>query len=91
MNAAPGGGANGPWKGFKKGLAVLKARGFTGQVELIGGLVLVWRTPNSWPFCWTGRPLIAGTRRLQTRLPSAGLRHSQDAIDDVEYRTPRRL
>lgn len=31
------------------------------------------------------------TRRFQTRLRSARLRHSQAAIEDVDYRTPRRL
>jgi DNA replication protein DnaC len=31
------------------------------------------------------------TRRFQTRLRSAKLRHSQAAIEDVDYRTPRRL
>src|ERR1700716_2022742 len=32
-----------------------------------------------------------GTKRFQTRLRSAKLRHSQAAIEDVDYRTPRRL
>jgi DNA replication protein DnaC len=32
-----------------------------------------------------------GTRRFQTRLRTARLRHSQAAIEDVDYRTPRRL
>jgi DNA replication protein DnaC len=32
-----------------------------------------------------------GTRRFQTRLRAARLRHSQAAIEDVDYRTPRRL
>src|ERR1700710_1897982 len=32
-----------------------------------------------------------GTRRFQTRLRAARLRHSQAAIEDVGYRTPRRL
>jgi DNA replication protein DnaC len=31
------------------------------------------------------------TRRFQTRLRSAHLRHSQAAIEDVDFRTPRRL
>src|SRR5262249_38679073 len=31
------------------------------------------------------------TRRFQTRLRAARLRHSQAAIEDVDYRTPRRL
>lgn len=31
------------------------------------------------------------TRRFQTRLRAAHLRHSQAAIEDVDYRTPRRL
>src|SRR5205814_502493 len=31
------------------------------------------------------------TKRLQTRLRGAKLRHSQAAIEDVDYRTPRRL
>src|ERR1700757_789460 len=31
------------------------------------------------------------TRRFQTRLRTARLRHSQAAIEDVDYRTPRRL
>jgi hypothetical protein len=31
------------------------------------------------------------TRRFQTRLRSARLRHSQAAIEDVDFRTPRRL
>lgn len=31
------------------------------------------------------------TKRFQTRLRSARLRHSQAAIEDVDYRTPRRL
>ena len=31
------------------------------------------------------------TRRFQTRLRTAKLRHSQAAIEDVDYRTPRRL
>jgi DNA replication protein DnaC len=31
------------------------------------------------------------TRRFQIRLRSAKLRHSQAAIEDVDYRTPRRL
>ena len=31
------------------------------------------------------------TRRFQTRLSAARLRHSQAAIEDVDYRTPRRL
>jgi DNA replication protein DnaC len=32
-----------------------------------------------------------GTRRFQTRLRAARLRHSQAAIEDVDYRTPRGL
>ena len=32
-----------------------------------------------------------GTRRFQSRLRAARLRHSQAAIEDVDYRTPRRL
>ena len=32
-----------------------------------------------------------GTQRFQTRLRAARLRHSQAAIEDVDYRTPRRL
>lgn len=32
-----------------------------------------------------------GTKRFQTRLRAARLRHSQAAIEDVDYRTPRRL
>jgi DNA replication protein DnaC len=32
-----------------------------------------------------------GTRRFQARLRAARLRHSQAAIEDVDYRTPRRL
>jgi DNA replication protein DnaC len=32
-----------------------------------------------------------GTRRFQIRLRAARLRHSQAAIEDVDYRTPRRL
>ena len=32
-----------------------------------------------------------GTRRFQTRLRAARLRHSQAPIEDVDYRTPRRL
>jgi DNA replication protein DnaC len=31
------------------------------------------------------------TRRFQSRLRAARLRHSQAAIEDVDYRTPRRL
>jgi len=31
------------------------------------------------------------TKRFHTRLRSARLRHSQAAIEDVDYRTPRRL
>ena len=31
------------------------------------------------------------TKRFQTRLRAARLRHSQAAIEDVDYRTPRRL
>src|SRR5688500_17897285 len=31
------------------------------------------------------------TRRFQTRLRSARLRHGQAAIEDIDYRTPRRL
>jgi DNA replication protein DnaC len=31
------------------------------------------------------------TRRFQTRLRTARLRHSQAAVEDVDYRTPRRL
>jgi hypothetical protein len=31
------------------------------------------------------------TRRFQIRLRAARLRHSQAAIEDVDYRTPRRL
>ena len=31
------------------------------------------------------------TRRFQTRLRAAKLRHSQAAIEDVDYRAPRRL
>ena len=31
------------------------------------------------------------SRRFQTRLRAAHLRHSQAAIEDVDYRTPRRL
>src|SRR6185295_14528048 len=31
------------------------------------------------------------SRRFQTRLRAAGLRHGQAAIKDVDYRTPRRL
>jgi DNA replication protein DnaC len=31
------------------------------------------------------------TRRFQTRLRTARLRHSQAAIEDVDYRRPRRL
>src|SRR6201989_2635956 len=31
------------------------------------------------------------TRRFQTRLRAARLRHSKAAIEDVDYRTPRRL
>ena len=31
------------------------------------------------------------TRRFQTRLRAARLRHGQAAIEDVDYRTPRRL
>src|SRR5215831_8493957 len=31
------------------------------------------------------------TRRFQTRLRAARLRHSQAAVEDVDYRTPRRL
>ena len=31
------------------------------------------------------------TRRFHTRLRAARLRHSQAAIEDVDYRTPRRL
>src|SRR6476646_4782450 len=31
------------------------------------------------------------TRRFQTRLRTARLRHSQAAIEEVDYRTPRRL
>jgi DNA replication protein DnaC len=32
-----------------------------------------------------------GTKRFQTRLRAAHLRHSQAAIEDVDYRSPRRL
>ena len=32
-----------------------------------------------------------GTRRYRTRLRAAKLRHGQAAIEDVDYRTPRRL
>jgi DNA replication protein DnaC len=32
-----------------------------------------------------------GTRRFHTRLRSARLRHSQATVEDVDYRTPRRL
>jgi DNA replication protein DnaC len=32
-----------------------------------------------------------GTRRFQGRLRAARLRHSQAAVEDVDYRTPRRL
>ena len=32
-----------------------------------------------------------GTKRFQTRLRAARLRHSQAAIEDVDYRAPRRL
>jgi len=32
-----------------------------------------------------------GTRRFQTRLRVARLRHSQATVEDVDYRTPRRL
>jgi DNA replication protein DnaC len=32
-----------------------------------------------------------GTKRYQTRLRAAKLRHGQAAIEDVDYRTPRRL
>ena len=32
-----------------------------------------------------------GTRRFQTRLRTARLRHNQATIEDVDYRTPRRL
>ena len=34
---------------------------------------------------------MRNTRRFQVRLRSAKLRHSQAAIEDVDYRTPRRL
>src|SRR5690242_5437683 len=34
---------------------------------------------------------VRNTRRFQTRLRTARLRHSQAAIEDVDYRTPRRL
>src|ERR1700739_4852848 len=36
-------------------------------------------------------PPSRNTRRFQTRLRAARLRHSQAAIEDVDYRTPRRL
>src|ERR1700747_190697 len=32
-----------------------------------------------------------GTRRFHTRLRAARLRHSQATVEDVDYRTPRRL
>src|ERR1700719_2013972 len=32
-----------------------------------------------------------GTKRFQTRLRAARLRHSQATVEDVDYRTPRRL
>jgi DNA replication protein DnaC len=31
------------------------------------------------------------TRRFETRLHKARLRHSQASIEDIDYRTPRRL
>jgi hypothetical protein len=42
-------------------------------------------TPNGWPCCST-----ANTRRFQSRLRAARLRHSQASIEDIDYRTPRR-
>ena len=37
------------------------------------------------------RPSDRNTRRFQVRLRSARLRHGQAVIEDVDYRTPRRL
>ena len=35
--------------------------------------------------------LWLNTRRFQARLRAANLRHGQAAVEDVDYRTPRRL
>ena len=48
-------------------------------------------TPNGWRCCSIARPANRNTRRFQIRLRSAKLRHGQAAIEDVDYRTPRRL
>jgi len=49
------------------------------------------RTPNGWRCCSIARRPIATPGAFKSRLRSAKLRHSQAAIEDVDYRTPRRL
>src|SRR4029077_11053239 len=46
--------------------------------------------PNGWRVL-DREAASRNTRRFQTRLRAARLRHSQAAIEDVDYRTPRRL
>lgn len=47
-------------------------------------------TPNGWPCCSTASPLIAAPAASKPDR-AARLRHSQAAIEDVDYRTPRRF
>ena len=47
--------------------------------------------PNGWRCCSIARRPHRGTQRFKSRLRNAKLRHGQASIEDVDYRTPRRL
>ena len=49
-------------------------------------------SPAEWLALLLDRETVTrGTKRFQTRLRSAHLRHAQASIEDVDYRTPRKL
>ena len=62
-------------------------------VELAGARArpAISPTPNGWRCCSTARPPTAAPGASRPGCARARLRHSQAAIEDVDYRTPRRL
>jgi DNA replication protein DnaC len=46
---------------------------------------------NGWALLLDHEAANRNTRRFQIRLRSARLRHGRAAVEDVDYRTPRRL
>jgi len=74
----------------------LNALKLDGMAEAFAELITQDRGRNLDPVAWIGLMLDReqtrrGTRRFQSRLRAAKLRHGDACMEDVDYRTPRGL